>query len=939
MHNGPDLSEDTLRVILMRSLLQRRYRVRVAIYLCLGFMLWLMAFNAHAAGISIASTCNPVAQSACGLPFPSDLFRNTAGKLNYSNRIFDRRITGPVHAEFPVATQLPANFTAATIFNQSSGFSALGPVAFELSAFPVNEIPADGRGVLVVFDRTTLEDIPLRVSLSKVANPQRELRDKSPVVIAWPRARFEFGREYIAVLLRDQLRTENLIQPFMSPSAGMQRVLDGTANYFVQNAYNPVLEKIDQKGILRSNILAATYFTVRPEAEVVEPLRQMVAQAIRQPLGFTDMKVRDSLGSKDYGYATYSGHLRMVNFRHRDGGVYPPYTPVPDAELEHVEFILSLPESELGESLPVTLWGHGLANDKALAKSAFTRYDDIGVATFAIDHPNHASRVILPGNKAPHIAALVRSPQNMMHLLGMFVQSSIDFAVAAQTVHDDLPGIISNLQKTDNKVGAIDNSRIIYQGVSLGGMVGASIGATAPYLQGAFLINGASSLMQVFSESVMWDGNTSMVVPFNANGAEAVVMLAMMQHYVDIADGTNFAHLFRSPPAGQSPRKLGMLYAVGDGSLVNSASLATAEIAQLPLLKSVIEPVPYLPEGVNGSEGHVNGYGILQSGFGSKDAQTVLDQIEALDPTAGGNSNYLALLEQLGVFTGQSEMLDALSDLVGAGLLSQTDQDSFSDWINTLYQGDIETFLTHFNRNSVEAVTSNINWACELLALNPGRCAFARQKAAIEDDNDDNVSPTPLPEDLINRAQDTLDDLLEDGAITIKVESGSGGALDWTTMFLFVLVFIACAAFRYRWSMAIFLSCLRHPAFRTLSSAVLSMVTWGGWALWVNGWQSEPGMHAGFSQGLTSFITTLFGSVLLEWLFNRFGPGLNGCITSATVVSSISLTLMLIVHQSTNTPHIFMTVMPVYAVVVLYCSAYVATLRKLALSGGVRDSN
>jgi len=938
MHNGPALLEDTLRVIVIRSLLHRHYRIRVAIYLCLGVLLWLMAFNVQAAGISIASTCNPVAQSACGLPFPSDLFRNTAGKLNYSNKIFDRRISGPVHTEFPVATQLPANFTAATIFNQSSGFSALGPVAFELPAFPVNEIPGDGCGVLIVIDRTTLEEIPMRVSLSKVANPQRELRDRSPVVIAWPRSRFEFGREYIAVLLRDTLRTDDLIQPFMSPSTGMQRVLDGTANYFVQNAYNPVLEKIDQKGILRSNILAVTYFTVRPEAEVIEPLRQMVAQATRQPLGFTDMKVRDPLGSKDYGYATYSGHLRLVNFRHRDGGVYPPYTPVPDAELERVEFILSLPKSEPGESLPVTLWGHGLANDKALAKSAFTRYDDIGVATFAIDHPNHASRVIGQGNKAPHIAALVRSPQNMMHLLGMFVQSSIDFAVAAQTVHDDLPGIMSNLQKTDSNVGAIDNSRIIYQGVSLGGMVGASIGATAPYLQGAFLINGASSLMQVFSESVMWDGNTSMVLPFNANGAEAVVILAMMQHYVDIADGTNFAHLFRSPPVGQTPRKLGMLYAVGDGSLVNSASLATAEIAQLPLLKSVIEPIPYLPEGVDGSEGHINGYGVLQSGFGSDDAEEVLEQIEALDPTAGGNSNYLVLLEQLGVFTGQSEMLDALSDLVGAGLLSQTDQDSFTDWIKTLYQGDVETFLTHFNRNSVEAVTSNINWTCELLALNPGRCAFARQKAAIEED-DTTVSPTPLPEDLIDRAQETLDDLLEDGAITIKVDSGSGGALDLTTLILLALILVGGVAIRYRLVMSVLMSCIRHPAFRTLSSAILSMLTWGGWALWVNGWQTEPGLHAGISQGLTSFVTTLFGSVLLEVLFHRFGPGLNGCIISAMVVSSISLTLMLIVHQSGNTPHIFLTVMPVYAVVVLYCSAYVATLRKLAIGGGVRDSH
>lgn len=898
-----------------------------------------------ASGISIASSCNPVAQSACGLPFPSDLFRNTAGKLNYSNQIMDRRTTGKVHGTLPVATQFPAQFNPATILNESRGFSALGPVAFELPAFPQNEIPDDGAGILTVFEIESLKEVPMHVSLSKVANPQRELREKSPVIIAWPRSRFDFEKRYVAVLLRNHLVSTDLALPQMQPSEGMQKVLNGKASYFLQSAYNPILEAVQRKGIVLSDILSLTYFTVRPESEVVSPLQQMIARAMLQPQAIYDIKKRESLGSKDYEYATYAGHLQLVNFRAPDGGIYPPFQPIPDTELERVEFILSLPKPANGESVPVTLWGHGLANDKTLAKSAFTRYDDLGMATFAIDHPNHASRVITSNNKAPHIAVLVHSPQNMMQLLGMCVQSTVDFAVSTKTVHDVLPGVMTSMRSSDPDIPSIDNERLVYQGVSLGGMIGATVGATSPYLKGAFLINGASSLMEIFSESVMWDGNTSMIIPFNANGAEAVFILAMMQHYIDIGDGNNFAQQFRQPPAGQEPRKLGMLYAVGDGSLTNSASLATAEIAGLPLLKEVIQPVSYLPYGFEGADGHVDGYGILQSSFGSEDADSILKQIQAFDPTAQQDSNYAGILQKLAPLLAQFGPFSDLAQLVDKGWLSDTQSTSLSDWISRIYQGDIESFLTHFNRNSPQAVTSNINWACDLLALNPGRCEFARQKALKAAEQND-TQTTPPSSDLIDEAQDALDKFLETGTITVKVESGSGGSVDeWLlggmSTFLGISALLRVARPRkispqpvtYRLQLTIQkgMTIVRSPAVRTLGSAILSLLTWGGWAWLVNGWSTHEGMRAGASQGVTSFITTLTGSMMLEWLFLRFGPQWRGCVASAAVVSSISLSLMLVVHINMHTPNLFFTIAPIYFIVVLFCTSYVVTLRKLAL--------
>lgn len=921
----------------------RSYFMHYLAVAALSLFAALLSVSAQAGGLSVASSCNPVAQSACGLPFPSDLFRNTAGKLNYSDKILDKQTSGYVHDDFTVASQLPDNFLPSQVLNSSHGFSALGPVAFELSDFPIDPIPEDGEGVLVVFDRDTLQEVPMIVSLSKIANPQRELREKRAVIIAWPRSRFSFGERYIAVLLRTQLHTlvNGISQP-LSPSEGMSKVLNDDASYFVQGAYDPVLEIIEQKGIASSDILSVTYFTVRPEDEVVSPIQSMVTQAISQPLAVTDIKKRSALGSEDYGYGTFEGHLRLVNFRDEDGGVYPPYTPIADSDFDTTEFILTLPKPATGNTVPVSLWGHGLANDKALAASAFTHDDDIGVATFAIDHPNHASRVITWNNKAPHIAALVRSPQNMMHLLGMFVQSSVDFAVATQTVHDALPGAVNGLRSQYSDIPAIDNSRIIYQGVSLGGMIGPTVGAVSPFLKGAFLINGASSLMQIFSESVMWDGNTSMIIPPNANGAEAVVILAMMQHYVDIADGNNFAHFFRQPPAGQSTRKLGMLYAVGDGSLTNNASLATAEIAQLPLMKEVIDPVSFLPQGELGSAGHVDGYGILQSGFGSDTADQILDEIKVFDPALSQAFDGINVLQQLETLTqdllpDQSGEIADMLDLVLAALGEGDSSESFSGWIEQFYEGDIETFLTHFNRNSVEAVTANVDWACELLSLDATRCAFAKAKAAEPKDNSA-IDIPGLPDDLIDRAQDQLDEILDSGTITVQVNAGSAGAMEAPVLVALSMMLLVIPVFRRKdWRRRLH-QLLRQPSFRTLGSAFLSLLTWGGWACIANGWDTPDGLRAGVSQGLTSFCTTLAGSVMLELLFYRLGTTLAASTMAVLVVSSFSLMLMLMVHLSTGTPHLVLTITPIYLVVVLYCASYVGALRKLSVARVVHEN-
>jgi len=99
------------------------------IVLCIALSV-AFPLNVSASGISIANTCSPVAETTCGLPFPSDLFLNTRGKLNYSDNIFDRQVGQGLRDDlFSVKSQFPEGFRPSQVFNASEGFSALGPGA------------------------------------------------------------------------------------------------------------------------------------------------------------------------------------------------------------------------------------------------------------------------------------------------------------------------------------------------------------------------------------------------------------------------------------------------------------------------------------------------------------------------------------------------------------------------------------------------------------------------------------------------------------------------------------------------------------------------------------------------------------------------------------------------------------------------------------------
>ncbi|HBO95254.1 MAG TPA: hypothetical protein DD667_18370 [Gammaproteobacteria bacterium] len=763
--------------------------VRRVTQLCTLTGLALASSTGLSAGLSPASTCNPLAVETCGLPFPSDVFRNTVGRYNFSNSILDRRTSGLVRTLLPAQIQFPASFQPANIFNDSTGFSALGPVLFELNDWPLTDIPKDGEGYLHVYNLRTGERVPMVVSLSDAAQPERDFRESRPVIIGWPRSRFEFGEKYIAVLFKSTLNSgyySSSDVELFTPSEGVQKALDRNAGWLLNYVYGTPLNAMDDIGIDKSDVLSFTWFTVRQEREVLEPMQQMIATALAYPNYMRNLQVAQSLGDPDFGLVTLKGDISLVNFRSPDGGVFPPYNYIPDPSRRVTDFVMTLPKWDKAEPIPISVWGHGLANFKELTRTGYIMGDRLGMATIAIDHPNHGTRVTdFDSLKEPHISMAVTSPLTIMQLLGMFVQATVDHNVVISSASNTLPQLLANWENSDYpNIPALDGSRIMFDGMSLGGMLGVAIGATAPELDGAYLVNGAGSLMQIFSESTFWDDFTSNVIPQNMSGAELTFVLAMMQHYVDIADGNNFAHLYRNPPSGRAPRPMGMHYSLGDGSLTNDATRASAEIADLPLLKEVIEPEPSLRYGEEGLDRFENGFGLVQSGFGLELADETLNSFKEFD--IGGTLG----LDDAGPLAGLLGITGNIPDGVPfadyiRNYVGDNDAVEIDTIVDKIYEGEAEDFLTHFNRGSAEAVQRSIEWRCELLNLDPDRCSQAKEKA-VEDAENGSVLDDLIPGGTDNDPTDQINDIIDEGLDNIEVTEGSAGAMEWLLLVLLV---------------------------------------------------------------------------------------------------------------------------------------------------------
>lgn len=557
-------------------------------------------------------TCAAARMRSCALPYPSDEF-TVADPTTGSGR----RVQMPEEVLPAVLRdQLGPGAGIADAFDGADGFASLSPVTFELDrGIDAASLPADGGDAVRAYDVATGQAVPLRVEL--LADAAR-LGAAGTIVVAWPQVRWEPGRAYVV----------RLSTSVTSPHGPVRRAPG------VEAATDPYLRSVRDdlariEGDRWDEVVQATRFTVRSSADATAELDAMAAAVRAADHPVRNLEVGPPL-LVDHAAAVVRGEVLVSDFRDDDGVLRPHQPPRPSWE----RFMLVVPETPAGpDGAPVVVYGHGLSISKESLLLVASTNAERGLATISIDVPNHGERIDEGGG----LLDLVRIDR-FGRLVAMPAQGVVDHLSLIAGVRDHLAGADLGPwylgAPAGDGVADLDTTRLLYQGTSMGGVLGASVMALAPELDAGYLQVAGTGIADIIFHSVLWAMFVH-VLPVGVSAGDSAALMSAATMLMDTVDNVNVLDRLR-----EGDRPLFVQYGVGDEIVPNVNTERMAALLGLPVVGEQLAPwrlgVPMGPAAV----GDTAGWGLFQVDFselGGEVAQPLAGHVSFLDPDAIAN--------------------------------------------------------------------------------------------------------------------------------------------------------------------------------------------------------------------------------------------------------------------------------------------------------------
>ena len=471
--------------------------------------------------------CTVASVGSCALPYPSDEFT-----VDDPTTATGRRVELPEELiDAAALEQLGPGASVEDAFVGADGFSAIGPVVFQLD-HPVHpdSIPADGGDVVVVYDVATGERHPIRAHLWPDALQRGAF---GTIVIAWPELRWEYGHTYVARMKR----VPGLLPVSPTPPPAMVRGDGHLAG---------VLQRLGTiEGSRVAGLLSVTEFTVRSRENSIGGLEKMALVAAADDHPVRNLVSRPPAVFTD-GSAIVTGEVRITDFRDADGVVDP------DAEPSHswIPFVLAVPEHPAGQSgAPVAIYGHGLLASKETMTVVASRNAAKGVATIGIDVPNHGGRQAGQGGYLLDLA----SPRHLGRIAGMVSQGIVDHVSLVKAIGSHLTSVDLAPWNPTGRPGDgmpdLDPSLLLYQGTSMGSVLGVAEFALNPEIDAAFLQVPGVGVVDIITHSTLWPVFAP-ILPSRADAGDAAALIGAASMLLDMGDAT---HLLDGLVASRRP--------------------------------------------------------------------------------------------------------------------------------------------------------------------------------------------------------------------------------------------------------------------------------------------------------------------------------------------------------------------------------------------------
>jgi hypothetical protein len=450
------------------------------------------------------------------VPFPNDLLRDPV----------TGRVSLPIDpAEGAEAQALKRGF------NQLDGFSTTAEVWLETS------VPLDRNtfaGSVKLFRADTLEEITdVAVTLSEDASkvsiqPRTPLRAGTTFVVTLSGVKDAGANPLGAMPVPSILR---LPQPIVSPEGRslISSLCDPVAAR-LEVQRRQVSEVLRQSGLSRDTTTAYAFTTQdiaqRSQALWSAPYEQAL------PLELKDVKLQNPplLPIMNNVSQILSARFTTLDFldpttrAFRENGKGEP---------REIELFLTLPRSARpGTPVPIVVFGHGLTTERRMGTFLANRLAQQGFAMAAIDMPYHGERSVCMADgdcdsggqctrdgvclKDGTTVGLARWPDiyptgrggtprasgaafidqgNLIAQRDHFRQAYVDYSALTRLLR------FANWKEATNGL-TFDPNKLLYAGISLGGIVGGGLSGMEPHFEAMLLNAGGAGLLEVMRDSL-----------------------------------------------------------------------------------------------------------------------------------------------------------------------------------------------------------------------------------------------------------------------------------------------------------------------------------------------------------------------------------------------------------------------------------------------------
>jgi hypothetical protein len=301
--------------------------------------------------------------------------------------------------------------------------------------------------------------------------------------------------------------------------------------------------------------------------------------------------------------AVVTGEVLISDFRDEHGIARAEHGATPSWE----KFLMVVPRTAAGpDGAPVVVYGHGLTVAKETMLPLAGVNAEHGMATIGIDVPNHGDR---QSGEGGYLLDLT-TPRRMGRMASMPLQGIVDHLSLLLAAREHLADVELTapawLDRPEAPLPRLDTSRMLYEGTSMGGVLGAAFVALAPELEGGFLQVAGSGIADVIYHSIIWPLFMGLV-PDGASTGDAYALMGAATMLLDHADNSNLVDRAR-----EHDTPVFLAYGVGDGVLPNFASTRTIGLLDLPLVGTEHTTIATPHRSTGGETVPADGWGAAQ---------------------------------------------------------------------------------------------------------------------------------------------------------------------------------------------------------------------------------------------------------------------------------------------------------------------------------------